>query len=113
MRALTYPHHLARQAVLLLTVSYLAGCANPTKAPSTRCAQVNYPVHDPAERVNRSVFAFNRAVDNYALAPVTRSYRSSRVCITSRATSASRRYLSTIYCKATHAVRSTPLAVLQ
>lgn len=75
MRALTYPHHLARQAVLLLTVSYLAGCANPTKAPSTRCAQVNYPVHDPAERVNRSVFAFNRAVDNYALAPVARSYR--------------------------------------
>ena len=75
MRALTYPHHLARQAVLLLTVSYLAGCANPTKAPSTRCAQVNYPVHDPAERVNRSVFAFNRAVDNYALAPVARDYR--------------------------------------
>lgn len=75
MRALTYPHHLARQAVLLLTVSYLAGCANPTKAPSTRCAQVNYPVHDPAERVNRSVFAFNRAVDNYALAPVARGYR--------------------------------------
>ncbi|MCM2365053.1 VacJ family lipoprotein [Pseudomonas sp. SR18] len=59
----------------MLTVSYLAGCANPTKAPSTRCAQVNYPVHDPAERVNRSVFAFNRAVDNYALAPVARSYR--------------------------------------
>jgi phospholipid-binding lipoprotein MlaA len=75
MRALTYPHHLARQAVLLLTVSYLAGCANPTKAPSTRCAQVNYPVHDPAERVNRSVFAFNQAVDNYALAPVARGYR--------------------------------------
>ncbi|MBD8239617.1 MlaA family lipoprotein [Pseudomonas fluorescens] len=66
---------MARQAVLLLTVSYLAGCANPTKAPSTRCAQVNYPVHDPAERVNRSVFAFNRAVDNYALAPVARGYR--------------------------------------
>ncbi|MDY0898630.1 VacJ family lipoprotein [Pseudomonas fluorescens] len=59
----------------MLTVSYLAGCANPTKAPSTRCAQVNYPVHDPAERVNRSVFAFNRAVDNYALAPVARGYR--------------------------------------
>ncbi|MBD8194837.1 VacJ family lipoprotein [Pseudomonas fluorescens] len=75
MRALTYPHHLARQAVLLLTVSYLAGCANPTKAPSTRCAQVNYPVHDLAERVNRSMFAFNRAVDNYALAPVARGYR--------------------------------------
>lgn len=79
MRALTYPHHLARQAVLLLTVSYLAGCANPTKAPSTRCAQVNYPVHDPTERVNRSVFAFNQAVDNYALAPVARGYRYLRI----------------------------------
>ena len=45
MRALTYPRHLARQAVLLLTVSYLTGCASPAPVtPSTRCAQVNYRV---------------------------------------------------------------------
>lgn len=76
MRSLTYPRHLARQVVLLLTVSYLTGCASP--APSgttTRCAQVNYPVYDPAESLNRGVFAFNRTVDNYALAPVARGYR--------------------------------------
>ena len=76
MRSLTYPRHLAHQVVLLLTVSYLTGCASP--APSgttTRCAQVNYPVYDPAEPLNRGVFAFNRTVDNYALAPVARGYR--------------------------------------
>ncbi|MFL1560853.1 VacJ family lipoprotein [Pseudomonas sp. O64] len=76
MRSLTYPQHLACQAVLLMTVSYLTGCASPANvAPTTRCAQVAYPVYDPAEPVNRRVFAFNRAVDNYALAPVARGYR--------------------------------------
>ncbi|SDU10645.1 MlaA family lipoprotein [Pseudomonas yamanorum] len=76
MRSLTYPQHLARQAVLLLTVSYLTGCASPANlASTTRCAQVSYPVYDPAEPVNRGVFAFNRAVDDYALAPVARGYR--------------------------------------
>lgn len=76
MRSLTYPQHLTRQAVLLLTVSYLTGCASPAPAtPTTQCAQVNYPVYDPAEPVNRGVFAFNRAVDDYALAPVARGYR--------------------------------------
>ncbi|MDR9877745.1 VacJ family lipoprotein [Pseudomonas allii] len=76
MCSLTYPRHLARQAVLLLTVSYLTGCASPAPVePATRCAQVNYPVYDPAEPVNRGVFAFNRAVDDYALAPVARGYR--------------------------------------
>jgi phospholipid-binding lipoprotein MlaA len=76
MHALTYPRHLARHAVLLLTVSYLAGCASPPPlTPTTRCAQVNTPVYDPAEPINRGVFAFNRVVDNYALAPVARGYR--------------------------------------
>ncbi len=59
MRSPTYPQHLARQAVLLLTVSYLTGCASPPPVtPTTQCAQVNYPVYDPAEPVNRGVFAF-------------------------------------------------------
>ncbi|PIB49056.1 ABC transporter [Pseudomonas sp. 2588-5] len=76
MRSLTYPQHLARQAVLLLTVSYLTGCASPAPVtPITRCAPVNDSVYDPAEPVNRGVFAFNRAVDDYALAPVARGYR--------------------------------------
>lgn len=75
MRAPTYPRHLARQAVLLLTVSYLTGCASPASSTSTtRCAQVDYPVYDPAESLNRGVFSFNRTVDDYALAPVARGY---------------------------------------
>ncbi len=76
MRSLTYPQHLTRQAVLLLSVAYLTGCATPADvAPTTRCAPVTGPVYDPAEPVNRGVFAFNQAVDNYALAPVARGYR--------------------------------------
>ncbi|WP_339533199.1 VacJ family lipoprotein [Pseudomonas mucidolens] len=76
MRAQTYPRHLARQTVLLLTVSYLTGCASPAPATSTTgCAQVDYPVYDPAESLNRGVFAFNRTVDDYALAPVARGYQ--------------------------------------
>lgn len=31
-------------------------------------------VSDPAERVNRGVFAFNRTLDDYVLAPVARGY---------------------------------------
>lgn len=76
MHSLTYSPRLARQAALLLTLSYLAGCTSPAPvASTTRCAQVSYPVYDPAEPVNRGVFVFNRAVDDYALAPVARGYR--------------------------------------
>ena len=75
MRALTYPRHLARQAALLMTVSYLTGCASPAPQANVRCAQVDYPVYDPVEPFNRGVFAFNRTVDDYALAPVARGYQ--------------------------------------
>lgn len=51
----------------------LAGCSN---APlRTGCDPVATPVHDPAESVNRGVFAFNRVLDDYALKPVARGYR--------------------------------------
>jgi phospholipid-binding lipoprotein MlaA len=36
---------------------------------------VAYQVSDPAERVNRQVFAFNRTLDDYVLAPLARGYR--------------------------------------
>lgn len=75
MRSLTYPQHLARQAVLLLIVSYLTGCVSPaTNAPAASCTPAEHSVYDPAEPVNRGVFAFNRTVDKYALAPVARGY---------------------------------------
>ncbi|KIH81797.1 MlaA family lipoprotein [Pseudomonas batumici] len=66
---------LIRHATLLLAVSYLVGCSSPAPVASARCAQVDYPVFDPAQRVNRGIFAFNKAVDDYALAPVARGYR--------------------------------------
>ena len=33
-----------------------------------------YQLSDPAEPANRAVFAFNRSVDDYLLAPVARGY---------------------------------------
>ncbi|WP_229779504.1 MlaA family lipoprotein [Pseudomonas matsuisoli] len=39
-------------------------CSTPALAP-----------YDPAEPVNRGIFAFNRTVDDYALAPIARGYR--------------------------------------
>ncbi|NWA10994.1 MlaA family lipoprotein [Pseudomonas gingeri] len=76
MRSLTYSPTLARHAALLLTLSCLAGCTSPPAKPGeTQCAPASAAVYDPAEPLNRGVFAFNRAVDDYALAPVARGYR--------------------------------------
>jgi len=65
---------LLRHVALLLTVSYLAGCSSPAPVASASCASVDHPVFDPAQRVNRGIFAFNKVVDDYALAPVARGY---------------------------------------
>jgi len=56
-------------------VVLVSGCAGAPSAPADPCDSVNYAVHDPAEPVNRGIFAFNRTVDDYALAPVARGYR--------------------------------------
>jgi phospholipid-binding lipoprotein MlaA len=64
-----------RTSIAMLTVG-LAGCASqPSPATTVTCAQTGYSVYDPAEPFNRGVFAFNRVVDDYALAPVARGYR--------------------------------------
>jgi phospholipid-binding lipoprotein MlaA len=52
-----------------------SGCAQTPVVPVDPCAEVAYTVHDPAESANRGIFAFNRTVDDYALAPVARGYR--------------------------------------
>ncbi|NWA02331.1 MlaA family lipoprotein [Pseudomonas gingeri] len=76
MHPLTYSPPLARHAALLLTLSWLAGCTTPPAVPDeTQCTQAPTAVYDPAESINRGVFAFNRAVDDYAMAPVARGYR--------------------------------------
>lgn len=64
-----------RTSIAMLTVG-LAGCSSqPPPDATVSCAETAYSVYDPAEPVNRGIFAFNRAVDDYALAPVARGYR--------------------------------------
>jgi phospholipid-binding lipoprotein MlaA len=65
---------LAAAGVLAVLVS---GCATPSSpaSSSSSCEQIEYRVHDPAQSLNRGIFAFNRTVDDYALAPVARGYR--------------------------------------
>ncbi|WP_341958572.1 VacJ family lipoprotein [Pseudomonas sp. RC10] len=52
-----------------------SGCATPPSPAPSSCEPVAYQIHDPAQSVNRGIFAFNRTVDDYALAPVARGYR--------------------------------------
>lgn len=66
---------LARHAALALTLSWLAGCSSQAPNEPRPCTPTDTVVYDPAERVNRGIFAFNRVVDDYALAPVARGYR--------------------------------------
>lgn len=51
----------------------LAGCGQAPLRAS--CDPLATQVSDPAESVNRGVFAFNRVLDDYALKPVARGYR--------------------------------------
>ena len=67
---------LARTTPIVVLVAALAGCSSqPPIDTQVSCADTAYSVYDPAEPINRGVFAFNRVVDDYALAPVARGYR--------------------------------------
>jgi phospholipid-binding lipoprotein MlaA len=67
---------LARTTSIAVLAAGLAGCSSQPPASSTvTCAEIAYSVYDPAEPLNRGVFAFNRVLDDYALAPVARGYR--------------------------------------
>ncbi|MBI6853819.1 VacJ family lipoprotein [Pseudomonas cichorii] len=50
----------------------LGGCSQTATHPD--CANVVYDVHDPAEGINRKVFAFNRVADDYVIKPVAEGY---------------------------------------
>lgn len=62
----------ARTTVLALTLLAAGGCSN--RPPASACGHTAYQISDPAEPANRAVFAFNRSIDDYALAPVARGY---------------------------------------
>ena len=64
----------ARFAALGLAALLASGCANTPVSTSSSCDSVDYTIHDPAQTINRGIFAFNRTVDDYALAPVARGY---------------------------------------
>lgn len=66
---------LARNTSIAVLAAGLAGCGSQPPSPTVTCAEINYSVYDPAEPLNRGVFAFNRVLDDYALAPVARGYR--------------------------------------
>ncbi|WP_283183070.1 MlaA family lipoprotein [Pseudomonas svalbardensis] len=67
---------LARTTSITLLAAGLAGCSSqPPSTTEVSCADIAYSVYDPAEPLNRGVFAFNQVVDDYALAPVALGYR--------------------------------------
>lgn len=59
---------------LLIVISALGGCASQAATPLP-CAKADYHVNDPAENINRHIFAFNRGVDTYVLKPVAHGYQ--------------------------------------
>lgn len=75
MPTLKHASTLVRFSFAGCVVVLTSGCASAPSTPKNPCDDVRYTVHDPAESVNRGIFAFNRAVDDYALAPVARGYR--------------------------------------
>ena len=64
-----------RSTVVVVLAALASGCSSTPAAKPGSCERATYTVHDPAEPLNRGIFAFNRTVDDYALAPVARGYR--------------------------------------
>lgn len=65
---------LARSTVIVALTAFASGCTSTPAATPGSCESAAYTVHDPAEPINRGIFAFNRTVDDYALAPIARGY---------------------------------------
>ena len=74
MPIIKYASPVVRSTLAGFVAVLAAGCASAPSAPAGPCDDVSYTLHDPAEPVNRGIFAFNRTVDDYALAPVARGY---------------------------------------
>lgn len=65
---------LFRLTLVGLLAATAGGCAVPGTS-SIACTSAQAAPHDPAEPVNRGVFAFNRTLDDYVVAPIARGYR--------------------------------------
>ncbi|WP_210639385.1 VacJ family lipoprotein [Pseudomonas sp. Tri1] len=63
-----------RTSLVIALVALASGCSTTPAATAGSCDSTTFTVHDPAEPINRGIFAFNRTVDDYALAPVARGY---------------------------------------
>lgn len=66
---------VVRTTLAGFVVVLASGCASAPSTPVGPCDNISYTLHDPAEPVNRGIFAFNRTLDDYALAPIARGYR--------------------------------------
>jgi phospholipid-binding lipoprotein MlaA len=64
-----------RSSLVVVLAALTSACTSTPPATEGTCESATYTVHDPAEPINRGIFAFNRTVDDYALAPVARGYR--------------------------------------
>jgi phospholipid-binding lipoprotein MlaA len=65
---------IAQFSMAAFAVVLASGCASGPATKYSPCDKVSYTLHDPAEPVNRGIFAFNRTLDDYALAPIARGY---------------------------------------
>lgn len=73
---LTDPASLrVRYSVVIMLAALASGCTSTPAAKPGNCESVPYTVYDPGQPINRGIFAFNRTVDDYALAPIARGYR--------------------------------------
>ncbi|WP_028241368.1 MlaA family lipoprotein [Stutzerimonas azotifigens] len=66
---------IPRPAAIALFAVLASGCASTPPTLPAGCEDLPYTVSDPAEPVNRGIFAFNRTLDDYVLSPVARGYR--------------------------------------
>ncbi|MFZ1492525.1 MAG: MlaA family lipoprotein, partial [Candidatus Competibacter denitrificans] len=60
-------HKISRRLPLVFAITLLVGCAATTTPPRDDS--------DPLENYNRTMFAFNDAVDKAVLKPVARAYQ--------------------------------------
>lgn len=66
---------VVRYSIASLVMALASGCATAPPVPAAPCYNVSYTVDDSVQPINRGVFAFNRTVDDYFLAPVARGYQ--------------------------------------
>lgn len=75
MPLFTRPPALLRHAAVLLTLTYLYGCASRSDTEDlATCAQAGYPLYDPTQPLVPSTFVFNEVIDQQPSAPLAHGY---------------------------------------